>query len=903
MIVKRILVSGWKCFAEPFEVGPFSEGLNILYAPNAFGKSTLFDALVRALFDSHRATGPQVDALRSWGRSLSPSVAVDFHHDGFDYRISKRFLDDPASALLLHEDAGLLPLAESDDADRKVRELLSGKPASNGLSNAANWGICQVLWAPQGELSIRNVSDDIITNIKDSLDAQIAGNEAVLQLEDRIRKAYERYFNDKGELRTGKDGSPLIRIQEELEHARGEYTRVYESVRSFEEASSRLRELSRTMEEAGERRNTIKAALAEQRELARDYAAVKSRYEKLRKEADACEARHSELKQRLEIITSLRAQTAEHQAIISNAESREPDQRKERKEWSKELKNAKHALALVRENRVELELLERELSTARDFVQVREHLAVEKAKRKEIAVAKRRLSSARTARKKIFAPDAGELREIKAAVARRDDLAKAMLVPEIVVELTPEGSVQLESASGPELLEAGATHRIQGRGKVSFSVKGFGSVQALNDGTDAAAAAKELRAAKTRVTKLTQKYGTSDPMELEALSESAISADSAILAAESTLNALLSGIDEKALKDRIKGLEARARELAEEAPSWHKSPPKIPKLEQVISEARAEYEASVSKQEARYDAAVSSHASAESAHSSTTGTIAFSRARIAEYEDRINALSSPGQEDKALQAKLGTLFSRLAAAEKEALQAKDALNAYSGDPAKTVRKLVQELEEAEALAEATLVEAKTEEGKVEQLTTGGCYSRLAVVEERLALLEEALTAEELHEESVKLLHNTIEHCRQEALNAVERPVGETASEIMQRIAGAEIGGVNISRELTPKGMKPAAVPEIRNISMNELSGGEQEQIHFAVRLALADTLAMEGRQLVVLDDALTATDSWRFSRILELLQEMASRLQLIILTCHPEKYAHSVEATFFDLGQTQAKGR
>jgi DNA repair protein SbcC/Rad50 len=71
-----------------------------------------------------------------------------------------------------------------------------------------------------------------------------------------------------------------------------------------------------------------------------------------------------------------------------------------------------------------------------------------------------------------------------------------------------------------------------------------------------------------------------------------------------------------------------------------------------------------------------------------------------------------------------------------------------------------------------------------------------------------------------------------------------------------------------------------------------------VRLALADLLFRTDRELVVLDDALTFTDSGRFARILGILDEAAARFQMLILTCHPERYSGLSEACFIDLEKT-----
>lgn len=80
MIVRSIKLAGWRCYLEEVEIGPFDDGLNIIYAPNATGKSTLFEALRRGLLDGHKVTGKDVESIRPWGRQLAPKVTVEFSH-------------------------------------------------------------------------------------------------------------------------------------------------------------------------------------------------------------------------------------------------------------------------------------------------------------------------------------------------------------------------------------------------------------------------------------------------------------------------------------------------------------------------------------------------------------------------------------------------------------------------------------------------------------------------------------------------------------------------------------------------------------------------------------------------------------------------------------------------------
>ena len=69
---------------------------------------------------------------------------------------------------------------------------------------------------------------------------------------------------------------------------------------------------------------------------------------------------------------------------------------------------------------------------------------------------------------------------------------------------------------------------------------------------------------------------------------------------------------------------------------------------------------------------------------------------------------------------------------------------------------------------------------------------------------------------------------------------------------------------------------------------------FGQRL-LAEELAKSERQLLVLDDVLTFTDDDRLARICNLLTRASEKLQILILTCHPERFLGITSAKAFDL--------
>lgn len=84
---------------------------------------------------------------------------------------------------------------------------------------------------------------------------------------------------------------------------------------------------------------------------------------------------------------------------------------------------------------------------------------------------------------------------------------------------------------------------------------------------------------------------------------------------------------------------------------------------------------------------------------------------------------------------------------------------------------------------------------------------------------------------------------------------------------------------------------------HEMSFGAREQMGVISRLAYADLLKEAGRPtLIMLDDALVHSDDGRLAQMKRVLFDAATRHQILLFSCHPEKWrdlgvgARSVEA-------------
>jgi len=233
------------------------------------------------------------------------------------------------------------------------------------------------------------------------------------------------------------------------------------------------------------------------------------------------------------------------------------------------------------------------------------------------------------------------------------------------------------------------------------------------------------------------------------------------------------------------------------------------------------------------------------------------------------------------------------AAKTRAKECEAKLNEIPGDPQKDLQKLGRQLKALEEAETQARDEENQAEGRLQTLAAEGVYSKLAACEETLADLKSRIQRERLRMDATKLLYDTVTSCKAAIVAAVAAPVERTATHMLNRIAGPRLGTVRLTENFVPVGVRPEIAPE--PVELTNLSGGEQEQLFLIIRLALGQVLGKEERQLVVLDDVLNATDTGRLARVLNLLEECADRLQIVILTCHPERYRGLDEAKLFDL--------
>ncbi len=893
MILRRIEVSGWRTFAEKVSVGPFSEGLNLVFGPNGTGKSTLFEALRLAIFDAHGVRARGIEEIRPWGRELSPRVELEFSQGGNLYRLEKGFLEGAYSRILREEGGRFVPLMEGKAADGFVRELFSRSSPGRGLSKEEHLGLCQVLWAPQGGMELRSLGEDLVSSVREALGVQVslaAGG----GVEKAVERRYLAFFTRGGRLKTGKDAPGLVRLRKELEEVRGELEGARRDYEAYLEAVRKVEDLRLRREGAAGEAEALEKEVGKAREKMERYRDLENKRREAEAKARALEARFQEIEGALQRVKGAGKEVRETLEEIRKTE-------KELEAAGEEVSRREEAVGAVRSRmgrlpagREEVEALGRRARKARDFLSARAALAELDEK---IGKAKRLLDSleeARKARASLAAPGRDVLARVEALLRRLAELQAQVRASSVRLEVLPQGPLDVKVLVGEDQERGdpgrGEPLEVLGAPLAEVEISGVGKVRASGPTGDLEELKGRIREGEEDLERWTRSFGTRDPEVLHSLQAKAEAKEREIALLEKQLEVLLGEEDLASLLEEKTLLEGGLQGLLAEFPAWREVPPDPERLQAEFERAREDWDREAEEvqrdlleAEKSLAAARSKVESLEERAKDLKGFLAGIQARL-EAEKPLDVLEREKKECalkwEAARAPLEELQEELAAFP-------------GGDPRKEYEKLKERSQALREVEREVRDQEKTAEGRLGELARKGPYARLAALEERKAALEDRLAGEEIRAEAVKLLYETVGKFRADVTRRVARPVERAATRILERIAGPRPGEVVLDEGLAPASVLP--VEGGGGVGLENLSGGEREQLHFACRLALAQVLAREERQLLVLDDVLTATDTARFARILGLLEEAAQNLQVVILSCHPERYAGLEGMARFDL--------
>jgi energy-coupling factor transporter ATP-binding protein EcfA2 len=896
MIVRKIHVEGWGCFADATEIGPFNERLNVISGRNGRGKSTLLRIMTRGLMDTYNVGGTEAQTLRPWGRPLTPKVKIEFTHGDLEYRLNKRFLDKPAALLELRDGTGWTSIAEDEGADEKVRELLRAEAPGAGLSNIRHWGIAQVLWSPQDAAALPSLSGDVLADIHAALGVQISGPEGV-RIEGHVETLYRQFYTPTGRLRSGAGEPPVARLRRERAEAEQKVERTRQELCELETGRDRIAVLHANYEGFCTSADRFAADLQQTRFQLSQYESLLSEKATREQGKRAAEAEHGRVGQQLNMIHDCAEAIVGSEKELGAIEVELPKAREVTKneEWAH--KSVTAILTKAQANQAAAHDVAVRAGLARRFTDLRGALANLIRQVEGAVVAKLEIDHCRAALSAVRAPSQQQMGKIRAAARARDDARTRFESSLIVLELEPVSDAAIRVISGDQTGEQAvsgrSSARISGSPVVEVEISGFGLVRASGPAGSAAEYRQQLEEAEAQLHSLVAPFGSPDLDHLEELLTTADALERNLQSARSQLAAFVIGKSVAELQGERKQIEAELEEIVRQQSSWATDPPNVAAIEETARELQQDSELELRVAQDAFGAAQGALNDARVHMLDLTDRRERRLAELRELQRRLTSLRADGKSDMERHQEL-----ELAALEWDAQKAAleklvQAIAPYPQNLATVVTALDVQVTKAVRDRDLAREQLRAEEARVQYLSGAAPYSALAEAEEKLEAISAELRDQELRAEAARLLHDTVEASRSEAVASIPERVAQVATSIFHRIAGASSQTVHLSEGLTPTGVSPMSVGVA--VPLADLSGGEKEQIAFAVRLALAKELARSERQLLVLDDSLTTTDPARFERILDILRESADQLQIVILTCDPRRYDALAEAKRHDL--------
>ncbi|OHC45646.1 MAG: hypothetical protein A2092_06995 [Rhodobacteraceae bacterium GWE1_64_9] len=853
MKLRAITLKDVRRFTDPVRIDGIADGVNVLCAPNEFGKSTVFDALRALFFVPHSSRGKEIGQLRPHAGG-APEVTVEVETPEGIFHVSKRWFNKPEARV---SRAGML-IAQADLAEAWIGQLLGG----------GDGGPSGLLWVRQGLTSLADGSNkeqqaaldarrDMLSSVTGEVEAMTGGRRMDAALA-RCREELGAYATATGKPRAG---GP------------------------WAEAAQQVDALTADRDALAKRVETLQSALTERTKLRRELAeigapdAIADRHSRLATASASHQAALAHVDQvkaavlALESATKAAEQAQRDLATLKTATKEHTDALQKDKDATAKLKEANDALSEAEQAHKDAvaahEAAEARLKRAGELlgrVQARAAAVTANERRSEFqdriakaGVARQAVETA-TAEASVGPDSAGIdlLRGLAAALttarALRDSTATR-----VTMRYTPgrEGAVR----DGDAPLEHDKVYPVHK--DTVLHVDGLGALT-IHPGEGPEGLADVAQAERDLAEALSGLGHTSMEDALHAHRK------------RQEASGRLTGVKAELAALAPKGIEDLQRQLAALPTAIPEDQADLPELEEIEAEQEA-----AGRQAA--ELAAIREAVRERRDSARTKRAEATVRQEAAAEWLVMASAAVERLASQDEAELAGL-TKEADATRE--QAEVELNDIS-DTAPDIAATEATVKRVQSVVDAARDRIDALRPTIAALTERISGNAGEAVEEQLQEADEKLEVAREHlgrvEREVKVLQRlqgALDGARSEARDRYFEPIAAELRPLMHLLwPDAELNWADDS--LLPQSLTRNGQVE----SVDVLSGGTQEQIAFLVRLAFARLLAKGGRHApVILDDALVYTDDDRIERMFDALHRQAGDLQIIVLSCRQRAF-------------------
>jgi len=903
MILHKVTVSGMRCFRNPVTVGPFGKGLNLIFAPNESGKSTLVEAVGRALFDRYSVGGQEIEAIRPWGTSLCPDITLEFEHDGEMYHLAKRFLDDPMCELSRIEDGESLLIAERDSADDFLRDLLHGDRAGRGLTDLSHWGLARTLWSLQGPEDQHGlqVSSTVAAQFRSALPGQPIVTSRLDLITSKLEDMYTQYFTSTGRKRT-RQGAPLHKLEEEIADIEQKVTQAKEAHDQVQQASQNLQELIPKLAGIEEERAECLKHISSYEQQARELEAIRANVNSAEKEANRAKEEFKKVSAELDRYEDAAKRSTELEQELNQLDEQLQDVEVNLKAIGNQLEDQNEELSEAQTRRQqadEARTRARRINAALELSDRAEQLT-EKANRLDGLLLK--LDNGRKKLREMPTPDAEE-------IDKADKLADS--ISQLVAQLRVAGLQLSMDVHRDQLVE------ISGGDKLEKY-----EAQEGKEITYTAGATLQIRL-----------QGVAD-IEVHSGAEEPVKLEESLVHAEDELEQLLTHYS----VDSVRGLqelqlsyerqETELEQIRQDIERTAKPYADVSAVRDARAEARQELKQLLTQLDMTEDelddigpsnetVLEDAYEQAESEEQHLSSRVDDLRRRLREGQQEKQKLQSRRNQVQREFDKQQTIMEQILAGadcanidelkqlkdhKQEALRRRNSeletlraqLPSEEADPERLLETQEEALKDIQMRKEQLQKQQTRYELEIDKARSEGHYETLAQLEEELEAKRRRLHKLKKRAQAVKLLRFVLRGHRESSVSK-QLPQLETAIARMMRAITKRERPVQVGSGFGLSGFKDEATGDLHEIE--ELSAGAREQLTLVARIALAEAYAEEfGRTMMVLDDVLLYTDPARHDRVKEIVKIAAQSLQIFLLTSHEDRYRGLVEPEYqFDL--------
>ncbi|EAQ69383.1 AAA domain protein [Synechococcus sp. RS9909] len=871
----------------------FAPGVTLVAGANESGKSTLVEAMHRALFLRANATGAPIQALRSQQHPGHPQVEIGFEAANRAWTLQKRFSGASGTASLRTAGQDVLQGGEAED---RLAQLLS-VPESLGSRqvNRQLPGRWAHLWVMQGEagrdLLAQGAEHYALAALIEALEAKAEGalqSPLDQRVNDQLESLVQAAFTSRG-VRTN---SVLWQCQQTSAAAREGLETAIETRERFEQSGEALDQLVQQIDTI--ERQQLPALQGRIRSQKQRISLLQS-LEPLRLRREPLERQRGSL-QRLE--TEARSQ-AERQVQLDLALERLQQENDQAVQTCRQQRTDLQALEQQRqaleqrgqtlrrlEERAGLEQRCRELEIRRTTVQALQR------QRQQLQEKLRRCRSLSAAEHEALQEQRQALEALR---IRREAMATRVRL------LRASSPVALGGAAlqvGEERLLSQPFGLTVGEGvELELTPGGGADLEALE---------RECQQRRQQLEQMLQRHDFASVEEAEAQWQQRLRLDAEQRLLEGQWQQVAPAED---LETELQTLRQRLAALQEEETAVSSGQPVLDdQLEQLAQQPDALHRA-LEQCRISYRTVQESWKRLQGQRDPAEARLAQTAKDLQSHQlqrERLLTEQASGlKQRQTLVEECGDL-AQLDAALEALRREEDALRRSAQDlPAEAGG--VEAVREAEAELQRLEAEEQRLARSLQQLSAerGGLQERClalsdadpyAAEEEAAARLEQAEArerSERLVVEAQQLLLHEFQRARSDLSSRYTVPLRRSMDRVLAPLFGPDGArtalGYSAKDGLGDLGLERDGLL----LPFAALSGGLREQLNAALRLAIADVLRVghDGCLPVLFDDAFSNSDPQRLQAVLTMLRQAADRgLQVIVMSCDPDPYRAIADA-------------